>query len=372
MSNWKEITASQYYIQDSYSKVYYTLYCALENWISDKIFRKDKSRVFLSSNEYAFRRRFELLASKSNYSDIDIASLQFPFANYWPQNSGWETEKRIAANPCPLVETGICMGTTKLRAIMSTINVPITFYFDREDDARLAYEILYFSSYIERYTSTTIGYKGNVLRLPMNIRVNSLSFNPKNNETTWLTNNRIFIVSAELLLRSFVLKPPAQPNYSISMNTDGTLSDGTQYDDGVETFYLTNEVLLQMKDHKGLITSTLSVTGSAIDTNIYLNKFDVEDITDNSANLIWECEDPTIISKIELYENSTSSPIDVPISGYSFVNLQSSSIYSGRVIFYSTNNTSKIMYYSFDTEVAKSEDNDIIKKDTKSLIGTSW
>ena len=53
-----EYKASQYYFHQYYANSYYRIYMSLEDWISKNIFRNDSSRVFLSSPEYAFRRRF--------------------------------------------------------------------------------------------------------------------------------------------------------------------------------------------------------------------------------------------------------------------------------------------------------------------------
>ena len=48
-----EVQARQYYIHDSYIPVYYYVYEALEKWLANTVFREDRSRIILSSNEFA-------------------------------------------------------------------------------------------------------------------------------------------------------------------------------------------------------------------------------------------------------------------------------------------------------------------------------
>ena len=65
-----KIISSQYYIHNSYVDTYYYVYKFLEKWIADNIFRKDASRVFLASDDYAFRRRFELTDMSKSYENF--------------------------------------------------------------------------------------------------------------------------------------------------------------------------------------------------------------------------------------------------------------------------------------------------------------
>ena len=83
-----DASVSKYYIHSSYIPTYYYVYIFIEQWLAANIFRNDLSRVFMASNDYAFRRRFELTDMSENYEDIDASSLRFPFGNYWAQNTG--------------------------------------------------------------------------------------------------------------------------------------------------------------------------------------------------------------------------------------------------------------------------------------------
>ena len=101
-----EVQAKQFYVHHSHVPGYYYLYKALQEWLADRLFRQDKSRVFCASPAYAFRRRFELTDTSKNFKDISVSSLDFPFSSFWPSNSGWTHEERIAANPASLIYTG--------------------------------------------------------------------------------------------------------------------------------------------------------------------------------------------------------------------------------------------------------------------------
>lgn len=256
-----EYQASQFYIKDSYVNTYYYTYKFLEGWLAEIIFRNDKSRVFLASDQYAFRRRFELTDTSKNYADLEFSSLRLPFANYFPHNTGWVADDRIAGKSAVLSYSGMYVGDTKIKAASSSLDIPTTFYFDREDDARMAYEILYFKSFNEHYYSIKVPYGKNtlidesgttneVLALPMNVTVTALQFNPSSTEKDWLNKQRIFVVRATFKVRSFVVVPPNQPDYNLTLNSNGTLSDGTKYSDGISFYSIVDHVIFNFSNDK--------------------------------------------------------------------------------------------------------------------------
>lgn len=252
-----KIISSQYYVHHSYIDTYYYVYRFLEKWIADNLFRKDPSRVFLASDDYAFRRRFELTDMSKNYENLEFSSLNFPFANYWPQNNGWVAETREASKNASLIYLGIYDGDTKIRASASNISIPTTLWFDREDDARLAYEILYFKSYNEQYNSTKVPYgtdytkisesssrTGNILDIPVNIKIDNLVFNPNFVESDWLKKQRIYPIKVTFTVRTFAIYPPKQPDYDVTIREDGTIVGGEVYEDGYSYYYTVDDVIL--------------------------------------------------------------------------------------------------------------------------------
>lgn len=251
----EKYSAIKYYVHNSYVNTTYYVYKYLEKWLAKNIFRNDTSRVFLASDEYAFRRRFELTDMSQNYEEMEFSSLHFPFANYFPLNSGWEFDTRLSAKNASLALVGTTIGNTKVKASASIITIPITLWFDREDDARLAYEVLYFKSYNEQYDDTTVRYGtdrtqngngGMSIGLPMNITVNSIRFNPEYNEMSWLKKQRLFTIKLSLSVRTFLIAPPSQPDYTLEVHEDGTMSDGSIYEDGYNYYYIVDDVILNM------------------------------------------------------------------------------------------------------------------------------
>lgn len=323
----KEIQASQYYIHKNFVNSYYSVYKFVEQWVADNIFRQDTSRVFLASNDYAFRRRFELTDTSKDFSTLEFSSLRFPFANYWPQNSAWILDPRIAAKSAVLTYIGIYEGNTKLRAAQSLFNIPVTFWFDREDDARLAYEILYFKSYNEHYFEMNVSYgrnntiednKGSVstlLALPMNLLIEDLKFNPEFKETNWLKENRLFAITTDFRVRSYAITPPKQPRYDLSLTDSGELSDGSRYEDGINYFYIVDDVITNFnKKGRKVITCDAgfnpinqSYSGSTHfpekgeEGTLYVDSFK-DNINPSQINFyLWDyCNDKYISPEVEL------------------------------------------------------------------------
>lgn len=244
------LPASHYYIHTYYVPTYYYAYITLEKWIAAKIFRNDLSRVFMSSNDYAFRRRFELTDMSQAYDEIGASSLRFPFANYNILNQGWTRDEREAANTAAQVYAGLYVGTTKLQAAAVTAEIPVQFYFDREDDARLAYDNLFFYSFNPHYYKASVPYGNSTLELPYAFELTNLVFNPTFTEQDWLKQNRIFVITVNFRISSYIIKPPLQPDWNASAETLREYGSAKEYDpgesrpDGIENYVLTEDVIL--------------------------------------------------------------------------------------------------------------------------------
>ena len=274
-----ELRASQYYVHNSYINSYYHIYKYIEKWFASNIFRNDTSRVFLASDDYCFRRRFELTDTSKDFETLEFESLNLPFANYWPQNTGWQADTRYAANSAALIYDGIYVGNTKVRAASGVLEIPITLWFDREDDARFAYDKLYFYTFNEHNDSVNVPYgrsdtldpesnssqSYNILGLPMVLEIKGLNFNPQFKEADWLKKQRVFVIQCTLHMRTYAIFPPEQPNYDITVNPDGTLSDGGIYEDGISFYYIVDDVILNMHQSKETKVMTFDAGFNPID-----------------------------------------------------------------------------------------------------------
>lgn len=243
-----------FYNHNLYQPTYQAVREALKEFLSEQVFRFDKSRVIVASNEYAFRRRYELTDVSKDFNNIKAMSLHMPFCNINPFNTGWEFDDAPASRNASMVYDGIYEGTTRLRASRVVQNIPCTFYFDNEPDARLAYDKMHFLSFVEHDLSYNFIYGGKVqvdeegglniiggetIALPVVLEFKSLKFNPTFNEKSWLEQQRMFIITAEIEVRSFALYPLNQPKF------EGEIS-AESYDSGVDDYVLTDKVVMAM------------------------------------------------------------------------------------------------------------------------------
>ena len=353
-----EIKSTSFYNHTSYGASYYTSYIGLENFISPLVLRGDKSRIFLSSDDYAFRRRFELLTGSKASDEIDLATLDFPFANYSPLNVGWQPLKNNV-NTAAMVLRGLDVGNLNIKSYMATLDIPVTFYFDREDDARFAYDSLVFVGFKENYFYSSLGYKGNTVKIPLNIKLSSLSFNPSMAEKDWLTQNRIFTVKATFSIRSVILATPTQTPVGSSYDLDKN-NDSPDY-------VLTEEVILEMMNHKGLLLSNISIKGQLDETGEVV-PLEVVDIEKTTAFIKWNTPSKTLSSIIIYPMNQKGQVLDVNSTSYYLEGLNEDSSYTGYIEFHFEDGTYKRSYYGFKTKKSLQA-----KKRSKNLLeGTSW
>jgi hypothetical protein len=365
MTNWGmsyDTPISQFYKHKDYAATYYAIYVALERWIAAQIFRSDITRVFLASEEYAFRRRFELTDTSQDYNNINFSSLNLPFANYWPGNAGWVPDDRVAANPYALVKLGISARTRMLRAMMVKTTIPLTCYFDRDDDARMAYERLLHLSYIEERPVTTIGWKGETIQIPVFIKIQNLTFNPTYKENDWLKQNKVYIIKADIELRSFSITPPEQPIYS---NTDPLWEDD-------EKFYLTEDVILYLKSNNK-ITSELQINSTFNENpSITIDQFAVVSSTFNSARLVWAYHADNTITSAKLHVDGLYN-IDLPLDSKEITirDLKEESTYTLLLELADDKGITKVVSLRFTTPASL----DTARKkaaNPDTLVGVSW
>ena len=353
-----EVPSSSFFEHRNYTATYYALYIALEQWISKVAFREDISRVFLSSDKYAFRRRFELTDTTTAYTETSVSSLRFPFANYWPSNTGWSPDERPAANTAAMVLRGITEGSRYLRAMAVTKRIPFTFYFNREDDARLCYERLLYTAYKEQFITTNVAWRQQTLDIPLYIKVQDLAFNPNRDEQTWLEEHRIFTLTAVMELRSFVLHPLPQPHYA-----DQNLPEDDEF------FYLTEEVIM---GYIGGKDKELSVSAH-LDPNIeiLINQFGIASSTITTARLTWDIQAPNLTSiKLRLSGREFIS-IDPTRTDYTFRALKQHSTYRVLAIFEDESGVTKEAFVTFTTPISQ-EEAEQLEAPHDSLVGTTW
>lgn len=356
-----ETLARQFYKHEAYTATRYALYIALEQWLSKLVFRRDTTRVYLASDEYAFRRRFELTDTSQSYDQVQASSLRFPFANYWPGNDGWRPDERAAANTAALVVVGLSENTRTLRAMAVTSDITTTFYFDREDDARLAYEFLLWNAFREQLMYTTVQWKDEILSIPLNIKIQDLTFNPDYKEKNWLEEQRIFTISARLELRSHIPQPPEQPEYA----SDISVVDNERY-------VLTEEVILDMLSESKIVSTLQIDTLFNQNPTILVNQFGVASTSPTTARLTWDIEAPDLAS-VELIISGRDPVkiVDPTIKDYTFRKLEEASDYTVTMTIMDNRGVSKVVALKFSTPLSDASAR-VKTSDRNTLVGTSW
>ena len=269
---------------------------ALEYFFTQSLFKQDLSRAVYATSDYAYRRRFELMDTSREFENIEASSLQFPFMSYRISDN-WKPvpEKRIFK----LEESGYPAASElgNLRIIQVTNSVNILLHYDREDDARLAYDRLAFLSSNKRWITQKVTYHFDSLDIPIRIAVDasSIKFSPEVEETDWLKQNRLFVISLNVDVDSMLLFPPEQT------------ADGEDYDP--EPFSLSEEVILEFIAGKDPVIT--SVSEALEDNAITLNSFLLERVTKTTAKLSWNIEDQGSLDSLVLKINGKEYDLDV-------------------------------------------------------------
>lgn len=354
-----EIASGSFYTLQGHVRGYYQFYLVLERWLADVVFREDISRVFLASDNLAFRRRFEITDTSVAYENLQTSSLQFPFANY-TINGGWQPDSRSGTNPAARVFLGLSARTRILRSMAVEGTLDVTFYFDREDEARWAYERLLFRSYREYFFKVQQYWFEEQIEIPVFLKVQNLQYAPNFDQAAWLQENRIFTIRATMRARSTVVEPPPQSAF-----TQGLIPV-----ENTELYPLTQEVISELRNTNNLLNS-ISIT-SLFEENpaITVNQFGVVTSTVSNVIVSWDIEaspGTNITQYVLELSNGERVTLDPTVSTYSFNNLTPGSTYIANLTAFSDTGPAKVIPLQFTTQVDPNEE-----ADKNELVGTSW
>lgn len=337
-----------YYNKHNWVNTTELLAISLESFFTDNLFKGDLSRAVYATADYAYRRRFELLDTSRNFENIEASSLQFPFMSYRIEDN-WKpiTDKRIFS----LEESGVASasGLANLRIIQVENTVNILLHFDREDDARMAYDKLAFMGSNKRWVTQKVTYQFDSLDIPFRFLVdsNKISFSPKIQENDWLKENRLFILSLEVDVNSMILFPPEQ------------YSDDTDF--SPEPFVISEEVIMEFT--AGKTTSITSVGEALEDSSIVLNSFVLERATKTTAKISWNLQDQETLNSLTLEINGET--YDIPLEDYLITIRGLSAGAEYQADLYATREEhSKHFTLKFNTISGATSDTDI--------VGTTW
>jgi hypothetical protein len=333
------------------------------------LFKGDLSRVIFASEQFAFRRRYELVDTSKSYSTITPTNLNFPFAQYWPAG-GWDIDDRD--RPANLTKFGFSTNRLdgNVRAIPVKSMFSITAFFNRDDDARIGHELMLYEKHpVRRLLYSEVVYEGKILSLPTNITVESIQFNPSFTENDWLKNNRIIPLIISIAVRSYIVGYPHQPN-SLEPGMTGEIAQ------------LTEKSILNFSTNKLNVPAndSLIITGLFDDLGqITVNKFGpiAIETTETTATIEWDVEtsDSSYVTKILVKipgrEAIYIDPDNSLTGTYELTGLVAGSTYQSSAMIETSSGLLKVVNFTIATIGEVSEE--LVKK-TKpgKLKGMSW
>jgi len=250
----REFSQESYFDHSRYTNTYYAAQMPLEYFIANVLMRGDLSRIVFSADDIAFRKRFQT-ADVENGGDLETmkaSELNFPFANYWYDGSWVPDDRAFAVQPMQMIRGTWTEGLPAyLQALAVKASFNFTAYYSRDDDARLAHELLLWEQQPKGPVqfATTLRWKDTSLLVPVMMTIEEApEFNPEYNESDWLKAQRIFPISFKITVRSYSINMQAQENH------DNTQRNFSTYSTGIinsQSLYLSEEVILNFAAAKG-------------------------------------------------------------------------------------------------------------------------
>lgn len=322
---------------------------SFEKFFTEQLFKSDLTKAVYATTDYAFRRRFELIDTNKNWETVEASSLQFPFMSYHVGDT-WKPipNKRIFA----MEEFGVTSVTeaSSIRMIQAENKVNVVLYYDREDDARFAYDVLAFMSSQKRWSKQEVTYLHEQLELPVSFTIDAekISYNPKIQENDWLKENRIFVLSFEVEVASMIMAPPLQ------------FADDSEYNP--TPFVITETVVMEFLNGKS--TSILEVSDIiSDDTTITLDMFELDRATKTTAKLKWQFQNQGALDSLLLKINGKEYDLSVMDYKITIRGLLSGAQYTAD-LYATKNGASKHYVLKFSTTSDATKDSDI--------VGTTW
>lgn len=170
---------------------------AVADFLAQTFFGKDFKRVVYTSANYAFRKRIEALAHGVD-ENIFISSLELPFCNYHLDGQPEITKTMSASEWNGYYDEEL---DQQIHFYNTLQNCTVQFFFDRSDDATVAFEIAQTESlagYPVRYIQDVF-WRNKTIKMPVWITVKKVTAgNASFNEADWLERNHMFAMTLNL------------------------------------------------------------------------------------------------------------------------------------------------------------------------------
>lgn len=363
-----EFISDRYYDHSKFANTRTIIQMHLEKFFANSVLKEEGSRIFYASKEWAFRQRLNLLNSNSSEA---VSELQFPFCCYY-RAGNWTVGPEVAPG-VPAAELAL-FGTYEETPLLRFFNAqfPFTavFFFNREDDAQLAYETITWLGLPSPNQDIVSGleYKDHAIDIPVRFRIENIVFNPDYKEKDWLEKNKIIPIEVTCKLDSVIIMPKKQtplskmePNDDIVTITHTALLDFLSFKQDKKDYYINEEGMLD------------EVAGTFIPDPELEGEFAVISTTPTSVTLAWDYNDDMSESYNTnvVIECSNGTSVTVPITDKTatITGLEPGSEYRFKIKFYALSGA--INNYTVTTQTQANPDGSG-GLDPAALIGITW
>jgi hypothetical protein len=180
---------------------------ALEQFLSDLLFKKDLKRVIYSTPEISFRKRIQLMdTAQTENLQYNYLTLDLPYASYYRSGEIEEDDRPWTQQAAESI-TGVYSTDIDrlIRYNAYKCEYEATIMYSRRDDVRLAEQLLYWEkspSYPIRYIAT-VRWRGYVIDIPLFFTLDKIETNVQYKESDFLSKSRIFPIKTTFTLRSY-------------------------------------------------------------------------------------------------------------------------------------------------------------------------
>jgi hypothetical protein len=203
-----EFSPKRYYDQSKIVNSHYLIMMNLEQLFAQELFKSDGSRMQYASKEWAFRQRLNNLNKNST---PDFSSLDIPFGSYYRMDN-WKIDDSTTVPNAAAALFGLDLEAFKLRFLKVKSVFNFVFFFNRDDEAQIAYETLLWLRFPSPkiLTATGLMYKSTSIDLPIQMTIDDIRFNMDYKEREWLQHQRIFPIDVTVTVRSLIMDQTGQ------------------------------------------------------------------------------------------------------------------------------------------------------------------
>jgi len=366
-----ELVETRYYEPRKIANTTYIVFMAIEKYIAQEIFKGDASRVMFCSDEFAFRQRINKLYPTLTppYTSIQANQLQFPFANYFREKN-WSMDTRHGIQSPQAALFGIPLSEDlpfDVRFLQTQQNYTMTFYFNRDDDAQNAYDILMWmqNPTPKQFAYSGLKYKNYNIDIPIIFTVENLNWTNEYKEKEWLEENRVITIRASINIKSVLMDQYASGSASNMFEVMPAESE-------IGQFFITRESILDFMSYKNdpLLNEeniVMDIISQFTPDPTLSATFDVTPITETSATLVWDYNVlalPNYASEVlVMLNNGLQAYVTTTNKTYSFTELEPESTYIANIYF--TSLTGQVVKLSKTFETVDPEN----QKTLKGMIG---